>query len=104
MYRPTVAEKRYAETLAALSSLSDEAAALCSTLDGAVKQRLRTQFDRAWSDGFDYGRECERRSTDSRLGRSISQAEALVARVQDALHWLYADRPPPPPRPDLKLV
>ncbi len=104
MYRPTVAEKRYAETLAALSSLSDEAAALCLKLDDAVKQRLRTQFDRAYNEGFDYGRECEKRFTESRLGRSISQAEALMARVQDAIHWLYADDPPPLPRPDLKLV
>ncbi len=104
MYRPTVAEKRYAETLAALSGLSEEAAALCAKLDEAVNKRLSTQYNRAWSDGFDYGRECERRATDSRLGRSISQAEALMARVQDAIHWLYADDPPPPPRPDLKLV
>jgi hypothetical protein len=56
-YRPTVADKRYAQTIATLSSISDEAASLCSELDEAVRDRLGRDWTRGWNDGFQYGRE-----------------------------------------------
>ncbi len=50
-YTPTIPDKRYAETLAALSSISDEAAALCAELDDANRKRL----SREWTRGFETG-------------------------------------------------
>lgn len=96
-YKPTLADKRYAEPLAALSSISQEAAALCAELDEANRQRLSREWQRGWGTGYWDG-DKDRRAVDS---RDLHEAYALVRTLREKVHEYFDE---PPPRPDLKLV
>ena len=98
-YKPTVADKRYAQALAALSSISDEAAQLCSELDEAVKKRLSRQWIRGWEEGFSYGRDTETGFINQRYRDRFSELEALLRRLEEEVQEVQEIYGPPPPSP-----